>query len=284
MYGPFLNEELVGRAIAGERDWWVLATKVAGVVGEGPNGRGTSRVHVMRAAEDCLRRLQVETIDVLYLHREDHDTPLEETVRAVADLVRAGKLRHFGVSNYRSWRVAEICRLCDAAGIDRPVVSQPLYNALNRMVETEHLPACAHFGLGVFPYSPLARGVLTGKYALGAPPAEGTRAGRRDKRIMETEWRQESLDIAQQLAARARARGITPGQFALAWVLNSRLVTGAIAGPRTLAQWNEYVGALEVRLDDEDEALVNRLVPPGQPSTPGFVDPAHPLEGRLARG
>jgi len=126
--------------------------------------------------------------------------------------------------------------------------------------------------------------VLTGKYTPGAAPAAGTRAGRHDKRIMETEWRQESLDIAQQLAERARARGITPGQFALAWVLNNRLVTGAIAGPRTLAQWNEYVGALEVRLDEEDEALVNRLVPAGQPSTPGYSDPAHPLVGRLARG
>jgi len=283
VYNAGRSEEVVGRAIAGERDWWVLATKVANVAGVGPNGRGASRVHVMRAVEDCLRRLRVETIDVLYLHREDHDTPMEETVRAIADMVRAGKLRHFGLSNYRSWRVAEICRLSDAAGIDRPVASQPLYNALNRMVEVEHLPACAHFGLGVFPYSPLARGVLTGKYTPGAAPAAGTRAGRHDKRIMETEWRQESLDIAQQLAERARARGITPGQFALAWVLNNRLVTGAIAGPRTLAQWDEYVGALAVRLDAEDEALVDRLVPTGHPSTPGYNDPAHPAVGRVPR-
>jgi aryl-alcohol dehydrogenase-like predicted oxidoreductase len=282
-YGAGRSEEVVGRAIAGQRDWWVLATKIANPTGIGPNGRGTSRLHVQRAVEACLSRLRVETIDVLYLHKEDHTTPFEETVRAIADLIRAGKLRYFGLSNYRSWRVAEICRICDAAGIDRPVVNQPLYNALNRMAETEQLPACAHLGLGVFPYSPLARGVLTGKYAPGTPPAEGTRAGRQDKRIMETEWREESLRIAQQLAARARARGMTPGQFALAWVLNNRFVTGAIAGPRTLAQWDEYVGALGVRLDAEDEALVDRLVPAGHPSTPGYTDPAYPPEGRIAR-
>jgi aryl-alcohol dehydrogenase-like predicted oxidoreductase len=262
----------------------VVATKIANPVGAGPNARGASRLHVMRAVEACLRRLRVEAIDVLYLHHEDHSTPMEETVRVIADLVHAGKLRHFGLSNHRSWRVAEFCRLSDAAGIDRPVVSQPLYNALNRTAETEELPACAHLGLGVFPYSPLARGVLTGKYAPGQPPAQGTRAGRQDKRLMETEWREESLRIAQELAARAQSRGITPGQFALAWVLNNRLVSGAIAGPRTIAQWDEYVGALEVRLDAEDEALVDRLVPPGFPSTPGYTDPAHPVKGRVARG
>ena len=284
VYNDGRSEGIVGRAIAAERDWWVLATKIANPVGTGPNARGTSRVHVLRAVEACLRRLGTDSIDILYLHREDHATPAYETVRAIADLVRAGKLRHFGVSNHHAWRVAEICRLADAAGIDRPVVSQPLYNALNRMVETEHLPACAELGLGVFPYSPLARGVLTGKYAPGQQPSPDTRAGRQDKRIMETEWRPDSLRIAQELAARAQARGITPGQFALAWVLNNRLVTGAIAGPRTLAQWDEYAGALAVRLDGEDEALVDSLVPAGHPSTPGYNDPAYPLEGRVARG
>ena len=117
------------------------------------------------AVEASLRRLGTDVIDLLYLHKEDHATPLAETVHALADLIRAGKIRYFGVSNYRSWRVAEICRLCDAAGIDRPAASQPLYNALNREPEVEHLPACGYFGLGVVPYSPLARGVLTGKYA-----------------------------------------------------------------------------------------------------------------------
>jgi aryl-alcohol dehydrogenase-like predicted oxidoreductase len=278
------SEEVVGRAIAQSRDWWVLATKLANPSGVGPNGRGTSRGHVMRAVEASLRRLGTDVIDVLYLHKEDHGVPLEETVHALADLIRLGRIRYFGVSNYRAWRVAEICRLCDAAGIDRPVVSQPLYNVLNRMVETEHLPACQHLGLGVFPYSPLARGVLTGKYRPGVPPQGDSRAGRQDKRMLETEWREESLKIAATLSERAAALAVTPGQYALAWLLNNRLVTGVVSGPRTMAQWQEYVGALAVRFPAEDEALINRLVSPGHPSTPGYNDPAYPLEGRVPRG
>jgi aryl-alcohol dehydrogenase-like predicted oxidoreductase len=282
-YNEGVSEEITGRAIAANRGWWVLATKIANRTEPGPNGQGLSRRYAFRAVDASLRRLGTDVIDILYLHKEDHDTPLETVVHAIADLIRAGKIRHFGVSNHRAWRVAEICRLCDLAGIDRPVVSQPYYNALNRMPEVEQLPACAHLGLGVFPYSPLARGVLTGKYRPDVPPPAGTRAGRQDKRILETEWREESLLIAQTLAEHATKRGITPGQFALAWVLNNRLVAGAITGPRTQAQWDDYVGTLTYRFTAEDEALVDRLVAPGHPSTPGYNDPAYPLEGRVSR-
>lgn len=274
------SERIVGRAIAAERDHWILATKIANPGGAGPNDRGLSRRRVFRAVEASLTRLGVETIDILYLHKEDHETPLDETVRALADLIRAGKIRHFGVSNYRSWRLAEICRLCEEAGIDRPVVSQPYYNALNRMPEVEHLPACGHFGLGVFPYSPLARGVLTAKYDPDAAPAADSRAGRADQRMMQTEWRPESLRIARILRDHAAASGRTPTQFALGWLLANRLVTGAIAGPRTLAQWRDYLAALDAPFTVEDEALVDSLVAPGHPSTPGYNDPAYPLEGR----
>ena len=282
-YAEGRSEEITGRAIAAERSWWVLATKIANPTGKGPNARGLSRRQVMDATHASLRRLGVETIDILYLHKEDPATPLAETVHALGDLIRAGKIRYFGVSNYRAWRIAEICRLCDELGIDRPVVSQPLYNALNREPEIEHLPACGHFGLGVVPYSPLARGILTGKYRPDAPPAPGTRAGRQDRRMLESEWRPESLRIAQQLAEHAAARGITPGQFALAWVLNNRFITGAVAGPRTLEQWNLYRDALAYRCDGEDEALVNRLVTTGHASTPGYNDPAYAIEGRIPR-
>ena len=274
------SEEVVGRAIAGERHWWVLATKIANKMGEGPNGGGLSRRAVFEATEASLRRLGTEVIDLLYLHKEDHDTPLDETVRALADLVRQGKIRSIGVSNYRSWRLAEICRLCDQAGIDRPVASQPLYNLLNRQVEVEHLPACGHFGLGVVAYSPLARGVLTGKYRPDVPPPTGTRAGRQDRRMLETEWRPESLQIAREVAEHALARGVTPGQFAMAWVLRNRLLTAAIGGPRTEEQWEEYASCLDARLDAADEALVDRLVVPGHASSPGYNDPAYPIEGR----
>ncbi len=283
-YAEGRSEEITGRAIGKNRSWWVLATKIANPTGKGPNARGLSRRHVMDAAHASLRRLGVETIDILYLHKEDHATPLAETVRALGDLIQAGKLRYFGVSNYRAWRIAEICRICDELCIDRPVVSQPLYNALNREPEIEHLPACGYFGLGVVPYSPLARGVLTGKYRPDVPPPPGTRAGRQDRRMLESEWRQESLHIAVELAEHAKARGITPGQFAFAWVLNNRFVTGAVGGPRTEEQWEDYVGALAYRPNPEDEALVNRLVTTGHASTPGYNDPSYPIEGRAPRG
>src|SRR5689334_15564592 len=134
-YNGGRSEEVVGAAIAGNRHAWVLATKIANQVGKEPNEGGLSRKWVMQGTEACLRRLGTDFIDILYLHKEDHATPLEVTVRALGDLVRAGKIRHFGVSNYRSWRIAEICRICDGLGIDRPVVSQPYYNAMNRQPE-----------------------------------------------------------------------------------------------------------------------------------------------------
>ena len=261
VYTDGRSEEITGRAIKAERDGLVLATKLANPTGEGPNDAASRASTWSRPPRTACGGSGRTFIDITYLHKEDHTTPLAETVRALADLVRAGKIRHFGVSNHRSWRIAEICRLCDEAGIDRPVVSQPYYNAFNRMPETEHLPACAHFGLGVVPYSPLARGVLTGKYDPDAPPPEDSRAGRQDKRMMQTEWRPESLRIARTFRAHAEARGITAGQFATAWVLNNRLITGVIAGPRTEAQWQEYLGALDYAFTPEDEALVDRPGP-----------------------
>jgi aryl-alcohol dehydrogenase (NADP+) len=132
-------------------------------------------------------------------------------------------------------------------------------------------------------YSPLARGVLTGKYRPDAPPPPDTRAGRQDRRMIEAEWRPESLRLAQEMKRHADGRGISAGQFAVAWVLNNRLVTAVIGGPRTEAQWDDYLGALRYRFTAADEALVDRLVQPGHPSTPGFNDPAYPIEGRVPR-
>lgn len=282
-YAGGRSEEIVGRAIKSDRDKWVVATKFGNKRGDAPNSGGTSRRWAIQCCEQSLRRMGTDYIDVLYLHKEDHSVPLGETVRALADLVRQGKIRYFGVSNYKSWRVAEICRLADEYGIDRPVVSQPYYNLVNRMPETEHLPACGYFGLGVFPYSPIARGILSGKYAPGAAPVDGSRIARGDKRALETEWRDESLHVAQQVKARAEAVGIVASQFATAWVLNNALITGVVAGPRTMAQWQDYVGALDYSFTAEDEAFCDGLVAAGHPSTPGFIDPQYGVEGRVSR-
>jgi aryl-alcohol dehydrogenase (NADP+) len=277
------SEEMVGRLIRKDRAHWVLATKLSNAMRDGPNDRGLSRRWMMQACDSSLKRLGADWIDLYYFHREDFFTPLDESVRAVGDLIRAGKVRYFALSNFRAWRIAEVCNLCDRLGIDRPAALQPYYNLLNRMPEVELLPACANYGLGVVPYSPVARGVLTGKYSPGAKPANDTRAGRGDQRIMQTEWREESFAVAAKLKAHAEKRGVTPSQFAIAWVLNNRLVTAPIAGPRTLEQWNDALGALDYRFTSDDEALVNSLVVTGHPSTPGYNDPAYPIEGRVAR-
>ncbi|MBV8912797.1 MAG: aldo/keto reductase [Acetobacteraceae bacterium] len=274
------SEEIVGRAIRADRDAWVLATKVANPIQPDANGGGTSRKWIMRAAEASLRRLGTDYIDVYYLHKEDHATPLEETVRAMGDLVRDGKVRYFGVSNYRAWRVAEICAWCDRVGLARPVVSQPYYHALNRVAELEQLPACAFYGLGVFSYSPLGRGILTGKYDPAAPPPADTRAGRHDRRMLQTEWQPHSLRLAQEIAAHAAAAGVSPEAFAVRWVLNNRLVTGIVAGPRTEAQWESYLAALQAPFTAADEAFVTERVPAGHHAVPGYNDPAYPIEGR----
>ena len=280
-YAGGRSEEITGRAIAADRHRWVLATKLANPNGQGPNRRGLSRKWVLEEAHASLRRLGTDFVDILYLHKEDTATPLEETVRALADLQRAGAVRYFGVSNFKAWRVARICAICDGLGIDRPVVSQPLYHALNRTAEVEQLPACEALGIGVASYSPTARGVLTGKYAEGAPPPDDSRAGARDKRMLETEFRPEALRVAAAITEHARSRrGVEPAAFATAWVLANPLVTAAIAGPRTMEQWRSYVAALEVTVGEEDERLVDGLVPPGTTAVPRFVDPMYPVEGR----
>ena len=280
VYAKGESERITGKLIASDRERWVLATKVANPMGDDPNRRGTGRKWILQAIDESLDRLDTDYVDVYYLHRDIIDTPLEETLGALADVIAEGKARFFGISNFRGWRIAEVMRVCGEMGIAKPVVCQPYYNAMNRQPENDILPACAHYGIGVVPYSPLARGVLVGKYKPGeAPPAE-SRAGRKDKRIMETEFREESLAIAQKLKAHAEKKGMAAGDFAVNWVLNNKIISSVIAGPRTLEQWQGYLASLEKKFDAEDEALVDSLVHPGHPSTPGYNDPHYPLIGR----
>jgi aryl-alcohol dehydrogenase-like predicted oxidoreductase len=269
VYAKGESERIVGRLIARDRERWVLATKAGIPVGDEANDRGASRRWLRRAVEASLARLSTDWIDVYYLHRDDATTPLEETLAAMAGLIESGKVHYFGVSNFRAWRIARMVDLARHTGLPQPIVCQPLYNAMTRGVEVELLPACDALGVGVVSYSPLARGVLTGKYKPAEPPAEGTRAARADRRLMQTEFRAESLSLSQQFAERAQQRGATPSQFATAWVLANRLVSGVLAGPRTLAQWQDYLGAPALRLSAEDEAFVDGLVPPGHASTHG---------------
>jgi aryl-alcohol dehydrogenase-like predicted oxidoreductase len=277
------SERMVGRLIAQDRSRWILATKVANQIGKEPNDRGLSRRWLMQEVDNSLRRLGTDWIDVYYMHRDDEETPIEETLSTFARLIDQGKIRYYGLSNFRGWRVARVVETARRMGIPQPIVCQPPYSAVTRLIETELLPCCEHYGVGVVAYSPLARGVLSAKYDAGVGAAEGTRAGRGDKRILQTEFRPESIAAAKAFREHAESRGLSPTQFAIAWALNNKLINGVIGGPRTLAQWRDYVAALSVQLDAEDEAFVDKLVPPGYASTHGYNDPQYPLTGRVPR-
>jgi aryl-alcohol dehydrogenase-like predicted oxidoreductase len=279
------SERIVGSAIASDRDRWVLATKVGTRFAPHDKNRGgLSRKWLMRAIEDSLSRLRSDYVDIYFLHLDDPQTPLEETIGALGDLVRSGKIRYWGVSNTRGWKIAEMMRLCGAMGVAPPVAAQPHYNIMNRMAETDYLPACAHYGIGVVPYSPLARGVLTGKYPPdGAVQDRETRAGRGDKRMMETEFRPESLALAKSIADQASAGGRTSIGFALNWVLAHAHIHSVVTGPRTLSQWQSYLSGVAEGHRGEDESLVDGLVRPGHASTHGYSDPIHGVKERPVR-
>jgi len=284
VYSRGASESMVGDLLKGQRQHWVLASKVGNSMSERVNEGRYSQSWMLHEVAASLSRLQTDYLDILYLHRDFIGMNLEEPLRAIDAMLRAGQIRYWGVSNFRGWRIAELVRLAGQLGMSGPVVCQPYYNLLNRMPEVEVLPACGHYGIGVAPYSPIARGVLTGKYLPGQTPDPDSRGGRADSRFTETEFRAESLLIAQQLNAHAQARGVSLAQFACAWVLASRVVSSLIAGPRTLAQWQHYAPALDYVFTKEDEALVDSLVRPGHPSTPGYTDPSYPPEGRSQWG
>lgn len=281
VYTRGASETMLGELWQGQRHQWVLASKVGNKMSEAPNEVGYSRSWMIRAVEASLKRLQTDYLDVYYMHRDNPGLSLEEPVRVMGELIAQGKIRAWGLSNFRGWRIAQIVELARKMNIPAPVVCQPYYNLLNRMPEVEILPACHAYGLAVVPYSPIARGVLTGKYQPGVAPPPDSRAARNDSRIQQTEMRDESLVIAQQLRERAHDLGVSLLHYACAWVLRNKIVTSVIAGPRTLAQWNDYLPALSVALTPEDDALVDRLVKPGHPSTPGYTDPAYPFVGRV---
>jgi aryl-alcohol dehydrogenase-like predicted oxidoreductase len=281
VYNRGESEVVTGEAIKNDRDDWVVATKFGNRMGPGPNQGGQSRKWIMKSVEASLRRLDTDYIDILYLHRSFHDAALPEAVRALGDLIRQGKVRYFGVSNFSGWRLGLTCQLADELGMDRPVASQPAYSVVERTAEREVIPASVHYGVGVVSYSPLARGVLTGKYRAGVAPDPTSRAGRGDTRMLQTEWRHDSVAIAEQLAHHSADRNMKLADFAIGWVLANRAITSVIAGPRAFEHWEAYLTSAQSRIDGADEAVVDELVSPGHPSTPGYNDPAYPVEGRL---
>lgn len=280
MYSTGESERIVGKALAERRANTVLATKGRHKMGDGANDLGASRLHLRQALDASLKRLGTDYIDLYYVHAPDYDTPIDETLRFLDDAVRQGKILYPACSNFRAWRVCEALWTSDKLGLARFAAVQPLYNLVNRDIEVELLPLCQEHKLAVVSYSPLARGILTGKYKPGEAFPEGSRASRNDKRMREAELREESLAISQKLADHCRARGVAPSQFALAWCLANPIMTSIILGPRTLEQLEDNLAALSVEITADDEDFVDLLVPPGEHSGKGFNDPLYPVTGR----
>ena len=281
VYNAGESERIVGKAVKAFRDDVLIATKVSGAMGEGLNRAGTSRHHIMMAVEDSLRRLDTDRIDLYYLHRWNALTPIEESLRALDDCVRQGKVRYIAGANFDAWRLCEAWWTSDRMNLEKFVCLQPLYNIVNRDVEVELLPFCKAYNVGVVSYSPLARGVLTGKYLPGQPPPPGSRAARQDRRILQTELREESYEVAQKLQPLAAAHGKTLAQFALAWTLANPTITSVIIGPKSIEQLEDNLGCLDCAISAEDEAAVDQLVPPGEHTGKGYNDPMYPVLGRF---
>ncbi|MBW8812095.1 MAG: aldo/keto reductase [Caulobacterales bacterium] len=257
VYGGTKSEQFLGKALGKRRHEVVLATKFGMPLGGDPKKRGGSRKWIMRAVEDSLRRLGTDYIDLYQHHQPDRDTPVEETLRALDDLVTQGKVRYLGNSNYTGWQIADAD--WTAAGQSRFTSAQNLYSLLERGMEAEVLPACEHFGLGFLPFFPLASGLLSGKYRRGAPPPEGTRLagwGARGQQVMSDA----NFDKVEALTAWAEARGHTLLELAFAWLLGHPVVSSVIAGATSPDQVQANVATAAWALSPDEVAEVGGLI------------------------
>ncbi len=258
IYGAGASEELIGKALAGHRDDILIATKVGMQYGEGPNETGSSRGHILASCEASLRRLQTDHIDLYQIHRFDPETPLDETLAALDDLVRSGKVRYIGCSNYAAWQIVRALWISDRQHLASFVSVQPEYNLLARDVERELLPCCEALGLGVIPFFPLGAGILTGKYKPGEPPPEGTRG--HNNPAFARRLQSAALETVQRLDAWSRERGHTVGELALAWLAAQPAVSTVIAGTTRPEQVEANVRAGEWKLSADDLAAIEGVL------------------------
>jgi len=279
VYSRGESEEIVGKALAGgKRDHVVLATKVHGTMGDDPNEQGNSRRWIMREVEASLRRLGTDWIDLYQIHRPDSSCAIEETLGALTDLVRAGKIRYFGSSTFPAHEIVEAQWVSEKRGLGRFVCEQPPYSLLVRGIEIDVLPVCESYGIGVIPWSPLAGGWLSGRYRKNVElPGSHRAALAAGDFDLSLPANQAKLDAADKLAALAEEAGLSLVQMALAFVLEHPAVTAAIIGPRTLEQLETQLGAEEIRLDRELLDRIDEIVPPGTTINPvdrGWEPPA----------
>lgn len=276
------SERVVGLAIRDRRSQVVLATKVHYRTGSGPNDGGNSRLHVLRACEDSLRRLGTDCIDLYQVHRPSPEVPVDETLGALTDLVRAGKVRYIGCSTHPAWMVMEALAASDRLGLARYVSEQPPYNLLDRRIENELVPLALRHQLALLPWAPLAQGLLAGRYAdPGALPGD-SRAARQPGSIYAQRVTPRGVEAGARFAALARGFGRTPGQLALLWCRDQPGVTAPIVGPRTMAHLQDVLPVLEATLSDDERAACDAINPPGgvivnfHNTAPWMRTPIHP--------
>ena len=255
-YGDGYSEKYIGRALQGKRDQAIIATKVSSAIGDGPNDGGNSRQHIMAEVENSLRRLKTDYIDLYQIHWHDPHVPIEETLRALDDLVRQGKVRYIGCSNFTAWQVCEAAWTSKTLGIAEFASIQPRYSLMDRDIETELVPFCEKYGVGILPYYPLANGFLTGKYRRGLDAPEGTRLAESDRGM----FTDANFDLLERLEAFCGARGHTVLELAFAWLLANNAVSSVIAGATRVEQIISNAKASSWQLTDYELAEVNGII------------------------
>lgn len=263
-YNDGESERVVGKALQqnGKRDQIVLASKVHSTVGKGPNEGDLSRYHIVKACEDSLRRLQTDRLDLYQAHRPSERVPQEEWLRALEDLVQAGKILHIGCSNFAAWQVMEGLAISDKRGWSPYVSVQPPYNLVDRRIENELVPVCQKYDVAIIPWSPLAMGIAAGKYPPGQAAPEGTRLAR-GQNMMDVRVTERGREVGAAVVEMAKERNITPSQLALLWCKDQPGVTAPITGPRTQAHLDDALPVLDMTLADADRPLFDKLVHPG---------------------
>jgi aryl-alcohol dehydrogenase-like predicted oxidoreductase len=265
VYNNGESERVTGRFLKENnlRERVVLATKVFGSMGDLPNEGGGTRYHVMKACEDSLQRLQTDHIDLYQLHRPPSTHPQEETLRAFDDLIRAGKVRYIGCSTHPAWMVMEALSISEKYGLNRYISEQPPYNLLDRRIENELIPLCQKYDLAIIPWSPLAMGVLAGRYIQAGNYPEGSRAQRWDKNMSDARITQDGINVGNAVSRMAKERGLTASQLSLLWTKDQPGITAPIIGPRTLAHLEDALFSMDKTLEDADRPLFDALVHPG---------------------
>jgi aryl-alcohol dehydrogenase-like predicted oxidoreductase len=265
VYNQGESERITGRFLQENnlRDRIVLATKVFSRIGDLPNEGGGTRYHIVKACEDSLRRLQTDRIDLYQLHRPPLTHPQEETLRAFDDLIHAGKVLYIGASTHPAWMVMEALSLSERYGLNRYISEQPPYNLLDRRIENELVPLAQKYDLAIIPWSPLAMGMLAGRYTRTGQYPEGSRAQRWNNDVVRGRVTQRGLEVGQAVSQMAQERGLTASQLSLLWIKDQPGITAPIIGPRTLAHLEDALGILDKTLDEADRPLFDALVHPG---------------------